>query len=84
MQYHLPSDTSETEEHPVITTEPPDVKIAKDIKNELLSQVEETGIVIVHCSVKPTEDMYIRIWNSTFLIDKASGDRSHLHTMQRI
>ena len=84
MQFHLPSDTSETEEHPIITTEPPDVKIAKDIKNELLNQVEETGIVIVHCSVKPTDEMYIRIWSSTFLIDKTSGERSHLHHADNI
>ena len=41
-------------------------------------------MVIVHCLYKAEEEGGIRIWNSAFLIDKASGERSHLHLAENI
>ena len=41
-------------------------------------------MVIVHCLYKAAMDGGIRIWNSTVLIDKASGDRSKMHHAENI
>ena len=59
-------------------TETPTVKIDKRLKDELLSQIQEEGMVIVHCSHTSTLGTNIRIWNSTVLIDRESGNRSRL------
>lgn len=56
----------------------PSVKIDKRLKEELLSQIQEEGVVIVHCSHTTKYGTNIRIWNSTVLIDKESGNRSRL------
>ena len=56
----------------------PEVKLDKRLKDELLSQIQEDGMVIVHCSHTTIFGTNIRIWNSTVLIDKESGNRSRL------
>ena len=76
MQHLTPIYSVETVEPSVITT--PNIKIDQDLKTEILSQVQEENTVIVHCTYDSIFGGSIRIWNSTFLIDKASGDRSKL------
>ena len=56
----------------------PTVKISKKLKEELLSQIQEEGVVIVHCSHTTIYGTNIRIWNSTVLIDKETGNRSKM------
>ena len=56
----------------------PTVKIDKRLKEELFSQIQEEGMVILHCSYTAGFGTSIRIWNTTVLIDKASGTRSGL------
>jgi len=56
----------------------PTVKIDKRLKEELLFQIQEEGMVIVHCSHTTVFGTNIRIWNSTVLIDRESDNRSRL------
>jgi hypothetical protein len=54
-----------------------------DIGTEVLASIEsatlEDSFVYVHCHFKNTsEEMLIRIWRTTFLIDRDSGSRSSL------
>ena len=56
----------------------PTVKIDKRLKEELLYQIQEEGTVIVHCTHTSLFGTNIRIWNSTVLIDRESGNRSRL------
>jgi hypothetical protein len=56
----------------------PTVKLDPSMRNELLSQVQEDGFVTVHCTYDSFWGSRIRIWNATFLIDKATGKRSKL------
>jgi len=56
----------------------PSVKIDPKLKEEILSQVEEQGMVIVHCSFSTPRNMGIRIWSSTYLEDQATGSKSQL------
>lgn len=62
----------------------PTVKIDPQLKNEVLAHVQEEKVVIVHCSYDSPIDSGIRIWNTTVLIDKASGDRSTMHHAENI
>jgi hypothetical protein len=69
--------------NPVIPTEQevtvvPTVKIDPKLKEEILSQVEEQGMVIVHCSFSASRTVGIRIWNSTYLEDQETGSKSQL------
>ena len=54
--------------------------ILKEILESLQPKVEEEKQVIVHCCFPATasEDMLIRIWASTFLIDNRIGHKSTL------
>ncbi len=59
-----------------VTTKP-------EVDEEVLTSIDpstlEDSYVYVHCYFNNTsEDMLIRIWRSTFLIDRASGSRSSL------
>lgn len=59
-----------------VTTKP-------EVDEEVLTSIDpstlEDSFVYVHCYFDNTsEDMLIRIWRSTFLIDRASGSRSSL------
>jgi hypothetical protein len=66
------------------TTATPAVKFDDKLKNEILSQIHEEKAVIVHCTYHADIDGGIRIWKSTFLIDKASGVRSTMHHAENI
>jgi hypothetical protein len=62
--------------------EPP-VKTKPQIDVEVLTSIAPAGLedsfVYVHCYYdNPHQDMLIRIWNTTYLIDTASGTRSKL------
>jgi hypothetical protein len=59
------------------------VKVKPEIDVEILESVATAGLedsfVYVHCYFdNPYSDMLIRVWRSTFLIDKNSGVRSKL------
>ena len=77
-----PTFNIETEEQVVTAT--PAIKLDDNLKEEILRQVQEEGMVIVHCLYKAEEEGGIRIWQSTFLVDKGSGERSHLHHAENI
>jgi hypothetical protein len=79
--FQSPNAVTSTEQEVTLV---PTVKIDPRIKDEVLSQVEEQGMVIVHCSYKSPIDSGIRIWATTVLIDKASGDRSTMHHAENI
>jgi uncharacterized membrane protein YcjF (UPF0283 family) len=70
--------TGETEEQVITPDTKPFIELDEKIKAEILNQVEEQGMVIVHCSFSAPIDIGIRIWNSTFLVDKVSGVKSQL------
>ncbi len=74
----------ETEELVITPTATPSVKLDKKLKDEILSQIHEEGMVIVHCTYYAEIDGGIRIWNSTFLIDKGSGDRFTMQHAENI
>jgi len=62
--------------------EPP-VKVKPEIDLDILESIATAGLegsyVYVHCYFdNPYKDMMIRIWNSTYLVDKGSGVRSKL------
>lgn len=55
-------------------------KIAEEILQQLDTKIQEERQVIVHCCFPATPfwGNLIRIWRSTFLIDKVSGHKSRL------
>ena len=67
---------------PVITKDPPvkakpfvDMDVLASIHPELLTD----AYIYVHCHFdNEGDDMLIRIWKTTFLIDRASGNKSEL------
>jgi hypothetical protein len=64
-----------------IETERPLVKPVVDVETleSIDPQLLEDSFVYVHCHFdNPSDDMLIRIWRTTFLIDRASGVRSQL------
>lgn len=72
---------------PAVKEAPPATKPAVDI--ETLTSIDPTvledSFVYVHCYFDNVyKDMLIRIWQSTFLIDKASGSRSKLVHVENI
>ena len=66
------------------STSIPAIRFDDKLKDEILSRIHEEAVVIVHCSYTAEYSGGIRIWNSTFLIDKASGDRSNMHHAENI
>ncbi|MCX6250187.1 MAG: hypothetical protein NTX61_05485 [Bacteroidetes bacterium] len=70
--------TGGTEKQVITPDIRPFIELDEKIKAELLNQVEEQGTVIVHCSFSAPIDISIRIWNSTFLVDRVSGSKSQL------
>jgi hypothetical protein len=84
MPFPTPTYNIETEEHVETTTATSPVKLEDKLKDEILSQIHEEGMVIVHCTYQAVTDGGIRIWKSTFLIDKASGDLSNMHHAENI
>ena len=79
-----PRSNTEPEEHTETTIAVPAVRFDEKLKEEILGQIHEEKAVIVHCLYHAEIDGSIRIWNSTFLIDKASGERSHMHHAENI
>jgi hypothetical protein len=84
LPFATPTSNIETEEHMGTITEAPAVRFDDKLKDEVLSQIHEEGMVIVHCTYSVEIESYIRIWKSTFLIDKASGDRCNMHHAENI
>jgi len=78
MPFPSPIYNIETEEHVETTTATPVIKLDKKLKDEILSQIQEEGTVIVHCSYTAVFEGGIRIWTSTVLIDLQSGSRSRM------
>ena len=78
MTLPIPEYNLKTKEHVDTASVTPDVKLAKELREEILSQVHEEGMVIVHCTYLAEVAGAIRIWNSTVLIDLQSGSRSKL------
>ena len=71
----FPTDATIIQEPPVKTKPEIDVEILTSISPEVL----EDSFVYVHCYFDNLgEEMLIRIWRSTFLIDKSSASRSSL------
>jgi len=71
-------DTSTTTPNPVLP-----VKEKPEVEGEVLTAIDpstlEDSYVYVHCYFNNTsDDMLIRIWRSTFLVDRNSGARSAL------
>ena len=65
------------------------VKTKPEVGEEVLTSIDpstlEDSYVYVHCHFNNTsDDMLIRIWRSTFLIDRASGARSSLIHVENI
>lgn len=61
----------------------PPVKVKPSIDMEVLSAIEtdmlEDSYVYVHCFIdSDAQDVLIRIWKTTFLVDQNSGSRSRL------
>jgi len=48
------------------------------LKQELLTHIDDRGQVTVHCRFASPEFHLIRIWRSTFLICRQTGNRSEL------
>ena len=78
MSFTIPKNNVETEEKVETTTAAPAVRLDEKLKDEILSQVQEEGTVIVHCSYASSYDDRIRIWSSTVLVDHHSVSRSRL------
>ena len=76
MQHHTPTYNVEIVEPPVTIL--PTVKVDQEAVTEILSQVQEEGTVIIHCVYNSIFGGSIRIWKSTFLVAKPSGERSRL------
>jgi len=65
-----------------IIADPP-VKARPDIDIDLLSKIQpgslEDSYVYVHCRCRNVgDDLLVRIWQSTFLVDHTSADKSQL------
>jgi hypothetical protein len=69
------TDATTIEEPPVKTKPEIDIEVLTSISPDVL----EDSFVYVHCYFDNLgEEMLIRIWRTTFLIDKSSGARSSL------
>jgi hypothetical protein len=67
-----------TEEKVIAPAVKPSIKVDSKVNSEILAQVETENTVIVHCSFKAVISTSIRIWSTTFLIDKVSMRKSKL------
>lgn len=65
--------------HVVVTPVPVKPTVEPDVITSVEGWTLEDQHVYVHCYFKnEQEEMLIRVWRSTFLIDRASGSRSEL------
>lgn len=63
------------------TIEPPIIKpiIERDVLTSIDSQTQEESHVYIHCYVDaPEDELLIRIWKTTFLIDRSTNSKSGL------
>lgn len=60
-----------------IITEP-SINISKEILEELCTELEEMGQVVVHCLYDSIIPTLIRIWQTTYLYDRDSPHNSEL------
>jgi hypothetical protein len=67
-----------TEDQVATPTMKPSIRVDPKVNSEILAQVETENTVIVHCSFKAVISTSIRIWSTTFLIDKVSKRKSKL------
>ena len=63
--------------------EDPPSKTKPEVDSEVLTSIDPSTLddsyVYVHCYFNnPSDDMLIRVWRSTYLIDRVSGTRSEL------
>ena len=68
-------------DHPTPASEPPllvETVPAKEIEAITLADPEERGQVTVHCSFVPGLADAIRIWPTTYLVCRRTGQRSQL------
>ena len=72
------TNSASTEEQVMTPIVMPSIKVDPKINNEIIAQVETEGTVIVNCSFTAVISTGIRIWHSTFLVDKVSGSKSKL------
>lgn len=56
----------------------PSISISQEILEELCTEVEEQGQVVVHCLYENVKPTLIRIWPTTFLYDRDSSHKSEL------
>ena len=65
--------------------EKPRTKIDKKVLKALEEYASTEGQVVIHGLVKTgTEDMFIRIWSTTFLLDQHSSHQSELVHFEKI
>jgi len=74
----IPQYNTHPDEQVIAPTTVPAVNLDEGLKDELLAQIQEESMVVVHCSYKADIEIGIRIWNSTVLIDQQSGERSRM------
>lgn len=56
----------------------PETELQQITVPEALTEVKEESQITVHISLQQAEDFYIRIWPSTFLIDRQHKTRARL------
>lgn len=59
------------------------IKVKPEIGTEVLTSIDPNSLtdsyVYVHCQfMNAYDEMFIRVWHSTFLIDRTSGSRAQL------
>ena len=60
-------------------------KVDTEVLSSIATEFLEDSFVYVHCYFRnTTKDMLIRIWKTTFLIDRSSGSRSELVHIENI
>ena len=60
-------------------------KIDTEVLSSIATEFLEDSFVYVHCYFEnTTKDMLIRIWRTTYLIDRSSGSRSELVHIENI
>lgn len=55
-----------------------------DIKERIETSIDAESQVIVHASFDATDETFIRIWSSTFLVDRVTGHRSKLTHLEGV
>jgi hypothetical protein len=68
MANQTPLNIIQSEGNPETATANPSVKLDEEVREEILSQVLEEGMVIVHCTYHAEIDGGIRIWRTTLKI----------------